>query len=62
MRKHTCFIYSNPTVLYFGDDVREYLIETLRGVGKKVLMTYGGGSINKNGIYDDVMYAMKETI
>lgn len=55
------FIYSNPTVLYFGDDAREHLIEALKGVGKKVLMTYGGGSIKKNGIYDDVMYALKET-
>lgn len=55
------FIYSNPTVLYFGDDARGHLVEALKGVGKKVLMTYGGGSIKKNGIYEDVMYALKET-
>ncbi len=55
------FIYSNPTVLYFGDDAKAHLVEALKNVGRKVLLTYGGGSIKRNGIYDDVMSALKET-
>ena len=54
------FIYSNPTRLYFGDAAQENLAEALRPFGPKVLLTYGGGSIKKNGIYDDVMAALKE--
>lgn len=55
------FTYSNPTVLYFGDEAEKNLAEALRGYGKKVLLTYGGGSIKRNGIYDDVMAALKES-
>ena len=46
------FIYSNPTKLYFGDEAQKNLVEALSGFGK---MTYGGGSIKRNGVYDDVM-------
>lgn len=53
------FIYSNPTKLYFGDAAVQHLTEALRGYGKKVLLTYGGGSIKRNGVYDDVMTALK---
>lgn len=53
------FVYSNPTKLYFGDDVRMHLTEALKGFGKRVLLTYGGGSIKRNGVYDDVMAALK---
>lgn len=54
------FIYSNPTTLYFGDEVKPNLINALAGYGKRVLLTYGGGSIKRNGVYDDVMTALKE--
>ena len=52
------FIYSNPTKLYFGDEAQKNLVEALSGFGKKVLLTYGGGSIKRNGIYDDVIAAL----
>ena len=52
------FIYSNPTKLYFGDEAQKNLVEALNGFGKKVLLTYGGGSIKRNGIYDDVIAAL----
>lgn len=55
------FIYYNPTKLYFGDEAQKNLKDALKNVGKKILLTYGGGSIKKNGIYDDVMSALKET-
>ena len=52
------FIYSNPTKLYFGDEAQNNLVEALRGFGKKVMLTYGGGSIKRNGIYEDVIAAL----
>ncbi len=53
------FIYSNPTKLYFGDEAQKNLAEALKGFGPKVMLTYGGGSIKRNGIYDDVISALK---
>ena len=52
------FIYSNPTKLYFGDEALKNLVDALSGFGKKVMLTYGGGSIKRNGIYDDVIAAL----
>lgn len=54
------FSYSNPTRLYFGDDAISFLGEELKNYGKKVMLTYGGGSIKKNGIYDEVIKALKD--
>ncbi|MBQ9872699.1 MAG: iron-containing alcohol dehydrogenase [Eubacterium sp.] len=54
------FKFSNPTKLYFGDDALSFLPEALSGFGEKVMLTYGGGSIKKNGIYDDVVRILKE--
>lgn len=53
------FSYSNPTRLHFGKDAMQALNEELRGYGPKVLLTYGGGSIKKNGIYEQVMDLLK---
>ncbi len=49
------FSYCNPTKLYFGDGSLSYLDTELPKYGKNVVLIYGGGSIKKNGIYDDVM-------
>lgn len=54
------FCYSNPTKLYFGDDAISFLGEELKNYGPKVMLTYGGGSIKKNGIYDEVIKALKD--
>lgn len=54
------FVYSNPTTLYFGDEAQKHLAEALKPFGPKVLLTYGGGSIKRNGVYDDVMAALRE--
>ena len=49
------FIYSNTTKVYFGKGgAREYLCCLLKSVGGTVMLAYGGGSIKKNGIYDEV--------
>lgn len=52
-------IYSNPTKLYFGENSLEYLKEELKNYGKKVMLTYGGGSIKENGIYQQVVELLK---
>lgn len=49
------FIYGNTTKVYFGKGgVKEYLCCLLKNVGDTVMLSYGGGSIKKNGIYDEV--------
>lgn len=54
------FSYCNPTKLYFGEHALEQLPAELDKYGKNVIMVYGGGSIKKNGIYDDVMGVLKK--
>lgn len=54
------FTYYNPTKLYFGEDALKGLYQELPKYGQNVLLVYGGGSIKKNGIYDDVMAILKE--
>ena len=49
------FSYCNPAKLYFGDQSLEYLNTELPKYGKNVVLIYGGGSIKKNGIYEDVI-------
>lgn len=49
------FSYCNPAKLYFGDQSLDYLNTELPKYGKNVVLIYGGGSIKKNGIYDDVI-------
>lgn len=49
------FIYENKTKVYFGKGgVKEYLLCLLKKVGDTVLFAYGGGSVKKNGGYDEV--------
>ena len=49
------FIYNTPTTLIFGDGVVKKLPQELKKFGKNVLLTYGGGSIKKMGLYDEVI-------
>ena len=48
------FDYMTPTRLIFGKDCIAQLPEVMAKFGKKVLLTYGGGSIKKIGLYDKV--------
>ena len=54
------FDYCNPTKLYFGEDSLSNLSKELKKYGKNVVLVYGGGSIKRNGIYDEVMDILKE--
>ncbi len=46
------FSYSNPTRLYFGDNALGFLKQELANYGSNIMLTYGGGSIKKSGLYD----------
>lgn len=55
------FIYSYPTKVYFGDKAAaKALPAELEKVGKTVMLAYGGGSIKKNGVYDEICGYLKE--
>lgn len=50
------FIFENATKVYFGKGcVKEYLCCCLKQYGNRVMVAYGGGSIKKNGIYEEVI-------
>ena len=53
------FNYNTPTNLIFGKGVVDKLPDVLNQFGKNVLLTYGGGSIKKNGLYDKLMMLLK---
>lgn len=49
------FVYEYTTKVYFGEGVaKEQLASAVSGYGEKVMLAYGGGSVKKNGIYDEV--------
>jgi len=53
------FKYWTPTKLVFGKGTVTHLPELLKPLGNKVLLTYGGGSIKKIGLYDQVKELLK---
>ena len=52
------FTYHNPTRLHFGENAMDFLKDELAAFGPTVQLCYGGGSIKKNGIYDQVVKLM----
>ena len=54
------FTYSYPVKVYFGEKAAEQnLAAELAKHGKTVLLAYGGGSIRKNGVYDELCAILK---
>ena len=49
------FVYNIPTKVYFGENQLSNLAKELLKFGRRVLMTYGGGSIKRIGLYDRVV-------
>lgn len=49
------FQFHNPTRLHFGENALDSLADELKNYGPTVQLSYGGGSIKKFGIYDQVM-------
>lgn len=49
------FIFSYPTRVYFGEGSAEQALgEELGKAGETVMLAYGGGSVKKNGVYDEM--------
>ena len=55
------FTYSIPTKIHFGKDALDFVGEEVKKYSNKVLLTYGGGSIKKNGVYDKVVKELKNS-
>ncbi len=54
------FIFQNSTKVYFGKGcVKEYLA-CLTKDARTILLAYGGGSIKRNGVYDEITGLLKE--
>ena len=54
------FIFENATKVFFGKGcVKEYLCCLTKGYGDTVMLAYGGGSIKRNGVYDEVTAILK---
>ena len=49
------FTFQNPTKIIFGKTSMAHLRSEVETIGKKVLLTYGGGSIKKNGLYTKII-------
>lgn len=54
------FTFYNPVKLIFGKEQLAKLADELPAYGQKVLVVYGGGSIKRNGLYDEVMKVLQE--
>ena len=52
------FVFQNPTKLVFGKGEIKRLSKLI-DKNKKILITYGGGSIKRNGVYEQVMKALE---
>ena len=54
------FVYDIPVKVYFGENQLGHLGEELRKYGRLVLLTYGGGSIKRIGLYDRVVEELRK--
>lgn len=54
------FDYMTPTRLIFGKEAIEKLPAVMNALGKRVLLTYGGGSIKNLGLYDKVISMLSD--
>lgn len=55
------FTFQNPTRIVFGEGQIKALRQLVPS-GARVLMTYGGGSIKHNGVYDQVKTALADVV
>ena len=54
------YVHDIPTKIIFGKGSISHLKESLSKFGNKVLLTYGGGSIRKIGLYDEIYSLLKD--
>lgn len=54
------FTYGYPVKVYFGEKAaKKNLPAEFAKIGENVLLAYGGGSIKKNGVYDELVELLK---
>ena len=54
------FVFENSSKVYFGEGcVKQYLANIVSAYGDTVMFCYGGGSVKKNGIYDEIMAVLE---
>ena len=55
------FIYNIPTKVYFGENqLQKNLGQEIKKYGEKVLLVYGGGTIKKIGLYQDIIQELQD--
>jgi len=54
------FTFENPTRIHFGKDSLSQLAGEIKRYGTRILLVYGGGSIKRIGLYDQVMKILKD--
>lgn len=54
------FTFQNTTKIYFGENQIDHLSEELKQYGTRVLLTYGGGSVKKIGLYNKIITELEK--
>ena len=54
------FTFENPTRIHFGQNALSQLAKEVQRYGKRILLVYGGGSIKRIGLYDQVMEILNQ--
>ena len=55
------FIFSYPTKVYFGEGIaKQAFAAELGKMGERVMLAFGGGSVKKNGIYDEMKSLLEQ--
>lgn len=52
------FVFSVPTTIFFGEGQARAFADAVKSYGEKALIVFGGGSIKRNGIYDEITTAL----
>lgn len=55
------FVFQNTTKIYFGKGQLVHLADELKQYGTRVLLTYGGGSIKRIGLYDSIISSLNKS-
>ena len=56
------FVYEYATKVYFGEGAaKEHLAAAVSGYDENVMLAYGGGSVKKNGIYNEVKKILEDS-
>lgn len=53
------FVYWNPVKWIFGKDTVTQLRDNIASYGENILLVYGGGSIKKSGLYEEVIEQLR---